>query len=124
MGYLLLAVALGGAFGSCLRFLVSYAFVAWLPNQVYVGTLLVNLCGCFAIGFLSVWLLHQAELPHALRTGITVGVLGGLTTFSSFSLEVLKLLETGQWLSAVLYLLASVVGGLLAAWLGLCMARA
>ena len=62
-------------------------------------------------------------MPLVLRTGLMVGVLGGLTTFSSFSLEVLRLLEAGQFAVASSYLLGSVLGGLLAAWLGMTLAR-
>ena len=118
-----LAVAAGGALGSCLRFLVSYWVVAQAPRHFYLATLAVNLIGCLAIGFLATWFLTRTDLPLALRTGILTGVLGGLTTFSSFSLEVLRLLEQGRWGMALGYLLSSVVGGLLAAWLGMSLAR-
>lgn len=119
----LLAVAAGGAVGSCLRFLTSYWVVASWPRHFYLGTLLVNLLGCFAIGFLSAWFLLRTDLPLPLRTGLLAGVLGGLTTFSSFSLEVLKLLEGGQVPMAFAYLFGSVAGGLLAAWGGMTLAR-
>lgn len=119
----MLAVAAGGALGSCLRFLVSYWVVAQSPRHFYLATLAVNLVGCLAIGFLATWFLARTDLPLALRTGILTGVLGGLTTFSSFSLEVLRLLEQGRWGMALGYLLTSVVGGLLAAWLGMSLAR-
>lgn len=118
-----LAVACGGAAGSLLRFLTSSWVVAHWPRQYYLATLAVNLVGCLAIGFLSAWLLTRTDLPLALRTGITVGVLGGLTTFSSFSLEVLRLAENGQLSTAAGYLLASVMGGLGAAWVGMSLAR-
>lgn len=118
-----LAVAAGGALGSCLRFLVSYWVAVQAPRHFYLATLAVNLIGCLAIGFLATWFLTRTDLPLALRTGILTGVLGGLTTFSSFSLEVLRLLEQGRWGMALGYLLTSVVGGLLAAWLGMSLAR-
>ena len=118
-----LAVAAGGALGSCLRFWVSHWVAAQAPRHFYLATLAVNLIGCLAIGFLATWFLTRADLPLALRTGILTGVLGGLTTFSSFSLEVLRLLEQGRWGMALGYLLTSVVGGLLAAWLGMSLAR-
>lgn len=119
----LLAVAAGGALGSSLRFLVSYWVTIQAPRHFYMATLAVNLVGCFAIGFLATWFLTRTDLPLALRTGILAGVLGGLTTFSSFSLEVLRLLEQGRWGIALTYLLSSVVGGLLVAWLGMSLAR-
>lgn len=118
-----IAVALGGAAGSLLRFLTSNWVVANWPRHYYLATLAVNLIGCLAIGFLSAWFLLRSDIPLVLRTGLTVGVLGGLTTFSSFSLEVLRLLESGQHGLAISYLLGSVLGGLGAAWLGMSLAR-
>lgn len=118
-----IAVALGGAAGSLLRFLTSAWVVANWPRHYYLATLAVNLIGCLAIGFLSAWFLLRSDISLVLRTGLTVGVLGGLTTFSSFSLEVLRLLESGQHGLAVSYLLGSVLGGLGAAWLGMSLAR-
>ena len=118
-----IAVALGGAAGSLLRFLTSAWVVANWPRHYYLATLTVNLVGCLAIGFFSAWFLLRSDIPLVLRTGLTVGVLGGLTTFSSFSLEVLRLLENGQHGLAVSYLLGSLLGGLGAAWLGMRLAR-
>ena len=118
-----IAVALGGAAGSLLRFLTSAWVVANWPRHYYLATLTVNLVGCLAIGFFSAWFLLRSDIPLVLRTGLTVGVLGGLTTFSSFSLEVLRLLENGQHGLAISYLLGSVLGGLGAAWLGMSLAR-
>ena len=119
----LLAVAAGGALGSSLRFLVSAWVVANWPRHYSLATLGVNLLGCFAIGFLATLFVLRSDLPLPLRTGLLAGVLGGLTTFSSFSLELLKLAESGQYAVAAGYLLGSVAGGLLAAWLGMCLAR-
>ncbi len=118
-----LAVAAGGALGSVLRFLVSSWVVAYWPRHYYLATLTVNLLGCLAIGFLSAFFLLRTDLSLVLRTGLTVGVLGGLTTFSSFSLETLRLIEGGQHGVAISYLLCSVLGGLGAAWLGMLLAR-
>lgn len=117
------AVAVGGAAGSVLRFLTSAYVVAHWPRHYYLATLAVNLVGCLLIGFLSAWFLTRTELPLALRTGILTGVLGGLTTFSSFSLEALRLLENGQSLTAAAYVLGSLLGGLACAWLGMSLAR-
>lgn len=118
-----LAVAVGGAAGSVLRFLTSAWVVAHWPRYYYLATLAVNLAGCLAIGFLSAWFLTRTDIPLVLRAGLTMGVLGGLTTFSSFSLEVLRLVENGQPGTAIGYLLASLIGGLGAAWLGMSLAR-
>lgn len=118
-----LAVAVGGAGGCLMRFFATSWVVAHWPRHYYLATLAINLVGCLLIGLLSGLFLLRTDLPLELRTGLTVGLLGGLTTFSSFSLEVLNLLEHGRTAEAMAYLLCSVLGGLLAAWLGLTLAR-
>lgn len=106
-------VALGGALGSLLRYLMVGAIGA--P----VGTLAVNVLGSFAIGVLFVWLGHREGLQLFLMTG----VLGGFTTFSAFSLDTLKLVETGQSLEAVAYVGASVLVSLAAVALGVAVTK-
>lgn len=119
----LLAVAAGGALGCVLRFLAASWVVSQWPRHFYIGTFMVNIVGCLLIGLLSGLFLLRTDLPLELRTGLIVGLLGGLTTFSSFSLELLKLLEGGRLPEAFAYLFCSVLGGLLAAWAGLSLAR-
>jgi fluoride exporter len=106
-------VAIGGAIGSVLRYLVVVGVGA--P----IATLLVNILGSFAIGILFVVLANRSSLSPLLMTG----VLGGFTTFSAFSLDALKLWEGGQTLQAVLYVLASVILSLVAVALGAALAR-
>lgn len=118
-----LAVAVGGAAGSVLRFLISGWVASNWPRHFYLGTLGINLLGCLLIGLLSGLFLTRTDLPLELRTGLITGVLGGFTTFSSFSLEIMKLLEGGRAPEAIGYLAFSVLGGLLAAWAGLSLAR-
>lgn len=123
MMQIVLAVAAGGAAGSVLRFLANAWVVAHWPRHYYLATLAVNLIGCLLIGVLSALFLARTDLPLALRTGLITGVLGGLTTFSSFSLEVVRLFENGQPGVAIAYLLSSLLGGLLAAWGGMLLVR-
>lgn len=118
-----LAVAVGGAAGSVLRFLLAGWVAGNWPRHFYLGTLAVNIIGCLLIGLLSGLFLTRTDLPLELRTGLITGVLGGFTTFSSFSLEIMKLLEGGRAPEAIGYLALSVLGGLLAAWAGLSLAR-
>ncbi len=118
-----MAVALGGALGSVLRFLTSSWVGQQWPRHAFVGTLAVNLVGCLLIGYLGGLFLARADLPEAVRVGLTAGVLGGLTTFSSFSLEAVRLLESGQSALALVYLGCSILGGLFATWAGLSFAR-
>lgn len=106
---LLLVVMLGGAIGSLLRFIVSYGFT--INNQpAYLATLAVNLVGSFAIGCCYAWFSSRTEISEATRVLLMTGLLGGLTTFSSFTLESLRLLENAQWSGALFYILGSLLG--------------
>lgn len=118
-----LAVALGGAVGSVLRFFTASWVAAHWPRYFYLGTFTVNIVGCLLIGLLSGLLLLRTDLPIELRSGLIIGLLGGFTTFSSFSLELLKLFEGGRHNEAFAYLLCSVLGGVVAVWAGFALAR-
>lgn len=119
----LLAVALGGVLGTLLRYGAGLLLVVRYPKYFFLATLLVNLLGCFAIGYLHGFFLGRPTLAPEWRVGLMTGLLGGFTTFSSFSLDTLRLLEEGQWLMGLGYLLCTVMGGLLAAWMGLMLGR-
>lgn len=107
-----LIVALGSALGGSLRYLSSLYLE---PN--YYATIFVNLLGCFCIGIcFSLSTKYQWETWLVLF--ILAGVLGGFTTFSSFSLDILKLLTTQQFKIAFIYMLISVFGGVFLAYLG------
>ncbi len=106
-------IALGGAAGSILRYLMVSAIGAPL------GTAAVNVAGSFAIGVLFVALGSREAWQFLLMTGL----LGGFTTFSAFSLDTLKLVETGQPMQAVAYVLGSVALSLIAVALGVTLAR-
>jgi CrcB protein len=120
----LIAVALGGSLGSVLRFLVSTGTYQWLGRGFPYGTLIVNVIGSFLIGLLAEALILQ-RIAFALeyRSGILVGVLGGFTTFSSFSLETIYLMEQGSFAKAALNVLVSLAACLSAVWLGLLSSR-
>ena len=104
----LLVVALGGAFGSVVRLLLSRWVQAFVPYENFpFGILLVNVLGCFVIGILYVLFEHH-ELTGALwRVGLFVGLLGGFTTFSTFSLDSILLLKEGAYFSGIANILAS-----------------
>lgn len=118
-----LAIALGGALGSVLRFAMNEAVSARFGRAFPWGTLSINVLGSFLIGLLAVLLVERLEISPALRLGLMVGVLGGFTTFSSFSLEVVHLTQNGAFLRAVLYVVASVTVCVLAAAAGIHLAR-
>jgi CrcB protein len=119
----LIAVTLGGIAGTLLRFATGTWVSSHWPRYFYTGTLAVNIVGCLLIGYLYGLFLIRPDIPVELRSGLIVGFLGGLTTFSSFSLDTVRLLESGQGLLAVGYCSISVFGGLLATWAGLALTK-
>lgn len=114
--------ALGGALGALARWAIAEA-LPHSPGAWPWSTLLVNLVGCLALGGLLAVLL--ARYPHSpwLRPFLAVGVLGGFTTFSAFSLETVMMIQRGQGMLAIGYVLASVLGALGALALGLLFVR-
>jgi CrcB protein len=119
----ILAVSVAGIAGTLLRFAAGNWVSANWPRHFYLATLAVNLVGCLIIGLLYGLFLTRPEVPIEIRAGLIVGFVGGLTTFSSFSLDTLRLLETGQAPIAFGYLAISVFGGLLATWAGLSLTK-
>ena len=117
------AVAFGGAAGALLRFWGSNWVHAHLGRGFPWGTLSVNVLGSLLMGFLLIWLSERVELSPLWRHGLVVGLLGAFTTFATFSMETLRLLEDGEFLRAVANVLANVVICLLAAWVGVLLAR-
>ena len=83
------------------------------------GTLVVNLLGCFLLGGIAEYALTHLTIPPEWRIGITVGFFGAFTTFSTFSWETARMLQDGEWRRATTYILASVVGGLVAVFFGM-----
>lgn len=113
----LLAVAAGGAIGSVLRWLIAIRYNtpgATLP----LGTWLVNFIGGFIIGAATAWLMKQPHIDAHWRIFIISGFCGGLTTFSTFSLEIMLLLQSEKYLSAFIGVGAHVLGSLLATCAG------
>lgn len=117
------AVAAGGAIGSVLRYLVSLGVHGMLGRGFPWGTLAVNVLGCFVMGVLFVLFLERFENNTVLRAGILIGVLGGFTTFSSFSIETFNLIEEGAHLKALANLAANLVLSVAATWGGVIIGR-
>ena len=118
-----LLVALGGAFGSALRYVVALVAVSWLGPAFPWGTLAVNLAGSFAIGLVQQLAVESLVLSESTRLLISTGVLGGLTTYSSFSYESIRLMEGGAWLPACFNVLVTTVACLTLCFLGLTTGR-
>lgn len=118
-----LAIAVGGAAGSVLRFWLSTWVHSFAGRAFPYGTLAVNVLGCLAMGFLFVLLVERLSDDTVLRAGILIGVLGGFTTFSSFSIETFNLIEQGALLRAVANIAASLFLCLGATWAGVILGR-
>lgn len=114
----LLWIALGGGLGAVLRYVLGGALGARMETHVPLGTVAVNVAGCFLIGLASAWFLAQGSEREGLRLALVVGVLGGFTTFSTFAYETVALLRDGRAQAALTNVVLSNVGGLLACWVG------
>ena len=119
----LLAVAGGAATGAVCRYLLGAWLAARLGTGFPYGTLLINLLGCLLIGLILTLAAERLALSEPLRLLLVTGLLGGFTTFSAFGYETYSLALHGQWPVAILYIAASVVGGLLCVLLGAWLAR-
>jgi CrcB protein len=103
-----------GALGTLAR----YGLDGWIQYRVGfkfpTGILVVNLLGCLLMGLIGQYGLRHAALPPDWRIGLTTGLMGGFTTFSTFSWDAVHMLEDGQWTKGSIYICASVLGGLIA----------
>lgn len=113
-----LYVFAGGGLGALARWLLSSALQRRLGVDFPLGTLVVNVVGCLAAGWIVGWLEQRAGAGEGFRLFLVVGVLGGFTTFSAFGVEVLTLTRDGRPSTATLYVAASLALGLAAATFG------
>jgi len=126
--YATLHVAVGGALGAALRYQVGRLMTAWLGPVTITAfpwaTLTVNVLGSMAMGLLAGWLARHGDVgSDQWRLFIGVGLLGGFTTFSAFSLEMMVLIERGDSALALGYSLVSVLAGVTALYVGLIIMR-
>ncbi len=119
----LLAIAVGGALGSVLRFLASTWTYNRLGSNFPYGTLLVNVLGSLLMGLLYTLLVERSALDPIWRAGLVVGMLGGFTTFSAFSMETVNLIAGGELPKALANILLSVGLCLTATWIGVVSGR-
>jgi fluoride exporter len=119
----ILLVAAGGAAGSVARYLMASGIQQATSMAFPLGTVLVNILGCFLIGILYVLLVARPDPRNDLRALLMVGVLGGFTTFSSFSLETVTLAMNGNYVRATLNVVISVAACLAGTILGISLAR-
>jgi len=116
-------VALGGAVGAVCRFLMMSGVGHIWKHHFPLSTFLVNVLGCFIIGALTEIMMQHEGFTLLWRSFLIVGILGGFTTFSSFSLDAGLLIEKGQWLMASSYIVGSVLLSLLAFFSGIFLFR-
>jgi CrcB protein len=118
-----LAIAGGGAIGALMRFYASTGVYAFLGRGFPYGTLFVNISGSIVMGLLYVLFIDRLQVSPEVRAALLVGVLGAFTTFSTFSIETLNLLENGELSKATLNIVLSISLCLLGAWLGMLAGR-
>ncbi len=118
-----LLVALGGALGSMLRFFLGSSVAERFGSRFPLGTLVVNICACFLIGFTLEYLGRHAALSPAWRFLVPVGFIGGFSTYSTFEWEVWSSFTGGAFWMGILYIAASLVAGLVAVGIGVTAAR-
>jgi CrcB protein len=119
----ILLVAVGGAVGSVARYLMASSIQSSTGWSFPIGTVLVNILGCFLIGILYVLLVARPDPRQDLRALLMVGVMGGFTTFSSFSLETVTMAMNGNYTGATLNVVLSVAACLAGTVLGISLAR-
>lgn len=112
-----LLVGLGGFFGTVLRYLINLQTKSW-PIGLPVGTLLVNVLGCFAVGVISGFSEKYAWGPSIAIHFVTIGIIGGFTTFSAFGFETIALVQTKSVSMAALNVFANLIHGFGAVLLG------
>jgi fluoride exporter len=115
---IILLVVFGG-----LGTLARYGLDGWIQYRVGsvfpAGILTINLLGCLILGIIGQFGLNHITMGPDLRIGLTTGLMGGFTTFSTFSWDTVRMLEEGEWTKASIYVGASVIGGLIAMMLGM-----
>ena len=124
MGYYgFLLVFIGGGIGSALRYGSALVAARWFGTGLPYGTLFVNIFGSFVMGLITEYWALKSGLPQPVRLFLTTGIIGGFTTFSTFSLDTAVLWERGQSLATLAYVLGSVVVSISALFAGLAVVR-
>ncbi len=118
-----LMIAIGGILGCWARYAMTNLVQAIYGRDFPFATLSINLLGSFLMGFLFIETLERLTISPAVRTGVLTGILGGFTTFSTFEMETLLLVEQGEALKAALYVALSVGIGFIGAFGGAYIAR-
>lgn len=119
----IIAVFIGGGAGAVLRYLTGFCALRYLSINLPFATFAVNIIGCFILGILYVKVLARPDISNSLKLALTAGFCGGLTTFSTFSLELFEMLKNAQIIQFLIYLFLSIITGLTAVWIGVNIAK-
>ena len=119
----IISIFIGGGLGAVLRYLVGIFSAKYISLNFPFATLLVNIAGGFLIGFLYVFCVDKVQLNQSLNFALTVGFCGGLTTFSTFSLELFKMFNNGSYMLAIVYIILSILACLIAVAFGASLAK-
>jgi CrcB protein len=118
-----LSVAAGGSLGAVARYAVSLMVARFWMREFPLATLLINVSGCFILGFFSTFAAERVSIDPSFRLFVATGFVGAYTTFSTFEYETARLTEAGTMLWAAVNVLVSVAAGFLAVRLGVALAR-
>jgi fluoride exporter len=118
-----LLITLGGAIGTALRYFTSVLAARWFGSEFPYGTLIVNLSGAFIIGLVQELGAETLLIPDTMRLFLTTGMMGGLTTYSTFSYETVRLMETNAWHQAWINIFVTTVVCLSLCFLGIAVGR-
>jgi fluoride exporter len=118
-----LLITFGGAVGTLLRYVTSVLAARWFGTEFPYGTLIVNLSGAFIIGLIQQLGTEALVIPDNVRLFLTTGMMGGLTTYSTFSYETVRLMEVGSWSQAWINILVTTVICLSLCFLGMGVGR-
>ena len=119
----IIAIMVGGALGAVSRYGVSQLMASTFGRSFPYGTITVNVLGSFLMGYLTIYLMNKVNVDPMLRMVLLVGFLGAFTTFSTFSMDTLNLIQSGFVTKAFLNILLNVTCSLTAVWLGVILAR-
>ncbi len=117
-------IAIGGALGAIARYQMTVAIQSRVALGFPLGTFLVNVSGCLAMGIVATLLADRLAIHANWSFAVPIGFIGAYTTFSAFEFETFRAVSDGSWLIGGLNVLASVVVGYIALWLGVVLARA
>ena len=115
---ILLIIFLGGGTGATLRYLISEIINRYFPTSIGYGTISVNLIGAFLMGALLYFISSKILINEQLKIFLTIGFLGGFTTFSSFNLDFYDLIEASNYLQAIIYVSISLIGSIILFFVG------